>query len=230
MRDARNHRMTDVFGRLAPGATFEVAQAELSQINRRLQDEFREDYPEAFGYQITVRPWLEVLTETACPTFLIMMGTVLMVLLLACANVANLTLTRLIRRERELAVRALSVTRTLPVRALACRNRWHVSDGAAEWSLLLGMLLGVDGAPVCGWRDESALDRGDRDVRFCREGDSYPRFTDAGKAVGWSHDSWRVGPVGDVGGWGRIGCVSDDPPPSRAVGAFEADRTRVVRA
>ncbi len=106
MRDSRTHRMTDVFGRLAPGATFEVAQAELSQINRRLQDEFREAYPEAFGYEITARPWQEVLTASARPTFLIMMGTVLMVLLLACANVANLTLTRLIRRERELAVRA----------------------------------------------------------------------------------------------------------------------------
>ncbi len=106
MRDARTHRMTDVFGRLAPGATFEVAQAELSQINQRLKDEFAEAYPEAFGYEITARPWQDVLTESARPTFLIMMGTVLMVLLLACANVANLTLTRLIRCERELAVRA----------------------------------------------------------------------------------------------------------------------------
>ena len=106
MRDARNHRMTDVFGRLAPGATFETAQAELTQINRRLQDEFREFYPEQFGFEISARPWQEVLTESARPTFLIMMGTVLMVLLLACANVANLTLTRLIQRERELAIRS----------------------------------------------------------------------------------------------------------------------------
>jgi putative ABC transport system permease protein len=106
MRDARNHRMTDVFGRLAPGATFQTAQAELTQINGRLQEEFRDAYPEVFGFEITARPWQEVLTESARPTFLIMMGTVLMVLLLACANVANLTLTRLIQRERELAVRA----------------------------------------------------------------------------------------------------------------------------
>ena len=106
MRDARGHRMTDVFGRLASGATFETAQAELIQINGRLQDEFREDYPEQFGFEISARPWQEVLTESARTTFLIMMGTVLMVLLLACANVANLTLTRLIQRERELAVRS----------------------------------------------------------------------------------------------------------------------------
>jgi predicted permease len=106
MRDARTHRMTDVFGRLASGATFETAQAELTQINGRLQEEFREAYPERFGFEISARPWQEVLTESARPTFLIMMGTVLMVLLLACANVANLTLTRLIQRERELAVRS----------------------------------------------------------------------------------------------------------------------------
>ncbi len=106
MRDARNHRMTDIFARLAPGATFETAQAELTQINGRLQNEFRDAYPEVFGFEITARPWQEVLTESARPTFLIMMGTVLMVLLLACANVANLSLTRLIQRERELAIRA----------------------------------------------------------------------------------------------------------------------------
>ena len=123
MRDARGHRMTDVFGRLAPGATFETAQAELTQINRRLQDEFREAYPEQFGFEMSARPWQEVLTESARPTFLIMMGTVLMVLLLACANVANLTLTRLIQRERELAVRsALGASRKRIRRQLFTEN------------------------------------------------------------------------------------------------------------
>jgi putative ABC transport system permease protein len=57
MRDARSHRMTDVFGRLAPGATFETAQAELTQINGRLQEEFRDAYPEVFGFEITAHPW-----------------------------------------------------------------------------------------------------------------------------------------------------------------------------
>ena len=141
MRDARTHRMTEVFGRLAPGATFEVAQAELSQINRRLQDEFREAYPESFGYQITARPWQEVLTESARPTFMIMMGTVLMVLLLACANVANLTLTRLIRRERELAVRAaLGAGKGRIRRQLFTENLILALAGAG-----LGLVLAVAG-------------------------------------------------------------------------------------
>ena len=141
MRDARTHRMTNVFGRLASGATIEVAQAELSQINRRLQDEFRESYPEVFGYEITARPWQEVLTESARPTFLIMMGTVLMVLLLACANVANLSLTRLIRRERELAVRAaLGAGRRRIRRQLFTENLILALAGAG-----LGLVLAVAG-------------------------------------------------------------------------------------
>ena len=134
MRDARTHRMTNVFARLAPGATVEAAQFELTQINRRLQDEFRQAYPEQFGYEIIARPWQDVLTESARPTFLIMMGTVLMVLLLACANVANLALTRLIRRERELAIRpALGADRKRQLQRVLV-----VSQLALSFTLLIG--------------------------------------------------------------------------------------------
>ena len=141
MRDARTHRMTNVFARLAPGSTVEAAQAELTQINRRLQDEFRQAYPEQFGYEISARPWQEVLTESARPTFLIMMGTVLMVLLLACANVANLSLTRLIRRERELAVRsALGADKKRIRRQLFTENLILALAGAG-----LGLILAVAG-------------------------------------------------------------------------------------
>ena len=141
MRDARTHRMTNVFARLAPGATIEAAQMELTQINRRLQDEFRQAYPEQFGYEIIARPWQDVLTESARPTFLIMMGTVLMVLLLACANVANLALTRLIRRERELAIRsALGADRKRIRRQLFTENLVLALAGAG-----LGLILAVAG-------------------------------------------------------------------------------------
>lgn len=141
MRDARTHRMTNVFARLAPGATSEAAQAELTQINRRLQDEFSQAYPEQFGYEITARPWQEVLTESARPTFLIMMGTVLMVLLLACANVANLALTRLIRRERELAVRsALGADKKRIRRQLFTENLVLALAGAG-----FGLILAIAG-------------------------------------------------------------------------------------
>ena len=141
MRDARTHRMTNVFGRLAPGATVDLAQAELTQINLRLQEEFRQAYPEQFGYEISARPWQDVLTESARPTFLIMMGTVLMVLLLACANVANLSLTRLIRRERELAIRsAMGAGKKRIRRQLFTENLMLALAGAG-----LGLILAVAG-------------------------------------------------------------------------------------
>ena len=106
MQDERTHRMTDVFARLSPGATVDMARAEMSAISGRLRNAYPEAYPESRGIDIVVTPWIEDLTQEARPTLLILLGTAIFVLLIACANVANLTLTRLIRRERELAVRA----------------------------------------------------------------------------------------------------------------------------
>ncbi len=106
MQDERTHRMTDVFARLSPGATVDMARAEMIAISGRLRNAYPEAYPESRGIDIVVTPWIEDLTQEARPTLLILLGTAIFVLLIACANVANLTLTRLIRRERELAVRA----------------------------------------------------------------------------------------------------------------------------
>jgi predicted permease len=106
MEDARNHRMTDVFARLAPGQTPEAAQAELLSLHAAMMRANPEAYPERLGYSIAAARWQDELTAEARPTFLLLMATVSLVLLLACANVASLTLTRLVRRERELAVRA----------------------------------------------------------------------------------------------------------------------------
>lgn len=106
MQDERTHRMTDVFARLAPGRTVEAARAELSSIARGLRERYPDAYPAQLGVDLVVTPWREELTRGARSTFLVLMGTVGLVLLLACANVANLTLTRLVRRERELSIRA----------------------------------------------------------------------------------------------------------------------------
>ena len=106
IEDARNHRMTDVFARLAPGQSAEAAIAELSTLHASMMEAAPDAYPDRFGFGIAAARWQDELTKEARPTFLMLMGTVVLVLLLACANVANLTLTRLVRRERELAVRA----------------------------------------------------------------------------------------------------------------------------
>jgi putative ABC transport system permease protein len=106
MQNERVHRMTDVYARLAPGATVDTAQAELRQIASRLHAAFPDAYPPEDGLDTVVTPWKDELTARARPTLLILFGTTIVVLIIACANVANLTLTRLIQRERELAVRA----------------------------------------------------------------------------------------------------------------------------
>lgn len=106
MLDERTHRMTDVFARLTPGQTVEAAEAELGAAHARMRAQYPEGYPEQLGMEISVRPWQEELTAEARPMLLILSGTVALILLLACANVANLTLARLIRRERELSVQA----------------------------------------------------------------------------------------------------------------------------
>jgi predicted permease len=106
MLDERTHRMTSIFGRLAPGRTVESARSELASIHERMKEQFADGYPQQLGLQLSVASWRDELTAGARPMLLILAGTVALVLLLACANVANLTLTRMIQRERELSVQA----------------------------------------------------------------------------------------------------------------------------
>jgi len=102
----RNARMMSVFGRLKPGVPPAQAQADLSTLASNLQKQYPDSYPANRGYAASVVPLQDELTRRAKPTFLILLGTAGLVLLIACANVANLTLARLMRREREMAIRA----------------------------------------------------------------------------------------------------------------------------
>lgn len=106
MNHERRHRMTSVFSRLRPGTTVADAQADLGRISTRLHEAYPEAYPADQHYGIRVVNLRDALTQNARPTLLILMCTAAFVLIIACANVANLTLTRLVRRERELAVRS----------------------------------------------------------------------------------------------------------------------------
>lgn len=141
MQDDRAHRMTDVFARMRDGQTVPAAQAELLSLSRSMHEEFGDAYPSHLEFTIRASPWQEELTGGARSTLLVMMGTVALVLVLACANVANLTLTRLVRRERELAVRAaLGAGRRRLRRALLLENLVLSLAGAA-----LGLALAVFG-------------------------------------------------------------------------------------
>lgn len=141
MQDQRTHRMTDVFARLAPGQTADAARQELLALHGAMTSAFPDAYPERRGLTVAAALWQDELTKAARPVFVILMGTVGMILLLACANVANLTLTRLIRRERELSIRAaLGAGRGRLRRQLLTENLVLSLAGAA-----LGLMLAVFG-------------------------------------------------------------------------------------
>ncbi|HEY2374899.1 MAG TPA: ABC transporter permease [Gemmatimonadaceae bacterium] len=106
MKQGRTHRMTEVFARLAPSATVEQARAEIARIGTNVRADHPEAYERAARYDITVSPLRLALNERASLTLWLLMGAAAFVLLIACANVANLTLMRGVRREREMLVRA----------------------------------------------------------------------------------------------------------------------------
>jgi putative ABC transport system permease protein len=115
----RTARPLTLFGRLAPGATLEEARREITQVSAGLHAEHAEAYPASQGFSTTVASLREQLTRDAKPTLLLLLATAAFVLLIACANVANLTLARLVRRERELALRtALGAGRGRLIRQL----------------------------------------------------------------------------------------------------------------
>jgi predicted permease len=104
--NTRTARLLHMFGRLAPATPLAQAQHELDGIAAALHGEHPGAYPAGRGFAIAVSSLHEELTGGARPTLLLLIGTTGFVLLIACANIANLTLARLTRRSREMALRS----------------------------------------------------------------------------------------------------------------------------
>jgi len=102
----RLHRMTELFGRLAPGVTLEQARAELRSVHGAMTKQHPEFYAPKANYQISAKLLRDQITSGARTILLVLLAASALVFIVACSNVANLILTRTVRREGELAIRA----------------------------------------------------------------------------------------------------------------------------
>jgi putative ABC transport system permease protein len=101
----RDSRMVTILARLKPGVTMSQVQGDLDTIGKRLALAYPKSYPASAGLRTEMTPVQSELTHAARPTFLMLLGAAGLVLLLACANLANLALSRQLRRSREMAIR-----------------------------------------------------------------------------------------------------------------------------
>ena len=106
MVTGRVHRMTELFGRLAPGADLEQARAELRAVHGAMVKDHPEAYSPKADFRIDARRLRDQITSRARTVLLVLMAASVLVFVIACSNVANLILARTVRREGELGIRA----------------------------------------------------------------------------------------------------------------------------
>ena len=106
MVTGRVHRMTELFGQLAPGATLEQARSELRTVYANVQKDHPEAYPAHDAFGISAKMLRDQITSGARTVLLVLLAASGLVFIVACSNVANLILARTVRRQGELAIRA----------------------------------------------------------------------------------------------------------------------------
>jgi predicted permease len=106
MVTGRVHRMTELFGRLAPGATLDQARAELTAVYATMVKDHPDVYSAKVEPRIEAKLLRDQITSRARTVLLVLLAASGLVFIIACSNVANLILARTVRREGELAIRA----------------------------------------------------------------------------------------------------------------------------
>jgi len=128
---------TNVIGRLEPGASVAQAQSEITAIAARIEREHNQSHA---GTGVTLVPLQEQVVGQVRPILLVLLGAVGFVLLIACANLASLLLTRSIARQKEIAIRA----------ALGAQARRLIRQLLTE-SVMLALAGGAAGLLIASW-------------------------------------------------------------------------------
>jgi putative ABC transport system permease protein len=131
VRANRNARMVQAFGRLRPGTPPGAALSDLAMVASNLQQAYPQSYPASAGFTATALSLRDELTRGFRPTLWILLGAAGFLLLIVCASVANLMLARLLKREREMAIRmSLGAGRWRLVRQLLTESTLLALAGA----------------------------------------------------------------------------------------------------
>jgi len=137
MIEGRVHRMTELFGRLAPGATLEQTRAELRTVYSSMMSQNPKDYSKQADSQISATRLREQITSGARTVLLVLLAASGLVFIIAVSNVANLILARSVRREGELSIRAALGASTATLRRTLLAESLLLCGAGA----LLGVLI-----------------------------------------------------------------------------------------
>jgi len=146
MVTGREHRMTEVFGRLAPDATLDAARAELRATYAAMLSAHPEVYKPRDHYQIAVTRIHDQINSRANTILWVLFAASALLFVIACSNVANLVLARSVRRESELAVRsALGASTAALRRSLLAESLVLCISGVIAALLLAAPMVAVLG-------------------------------------------------------------------------------------